>query len=341
MKRLIKSKHGIQNRSSAILYIDGEIFEGKNHPDLITDYLNEHDGLDKFVEEWMDKNNSGNYSKEEIKKMIENSKEFKELPFEIYKAMREYERQEGEINNSNLPMAFAHKKGNDIFLETNSLHDVSKDAVVNSLKEKFTGCNIYDDDSINEYDDDVDDYKKIAKKRLKTSKHGIENRDDAILYINGEVLEGQNHPNLVTEYLEENQDYEKFIKYWCNENDPNHEKYSEDDIENLISNTYMDGILPNEIGRCMTEYNRQNNNSESFDLPMAFAHKSGNNIFLETNSLNKVDKNTVVAAIKNEYPNYNIYDDDSVNEYNDDLQDYKKIANRKENIHVKNILHSR
>ena len=146
------------------------------------------------------------------------------------------------------------------------------------------------------------------KRLIKTSKHGFHNRTKALLYIDGEIMSGENHPKLIENYL--NWYFEKkeqFIRDWYKKN-PN-KRYTEEYIQDKINN-YMDK-LPPEIKQGIGEFGRMNFNLDD-NLPMAFAHQDEKEIFIEEDSLRGVDINTAAQAFKNKYPNCDVFNDDQV-----------------------------
>lgn len=165
------------------------------------------------------------------------------------------------------------------------------------------------------------------KRLIRKSKHGIDNRDEAILYINGEVTQGYCHPDLINYYLSKHyKDLEDVIKNWFNKNKPNTRK---EDINSVIENAKKHGELPYYMSEELTEWQRINTNSKFIDVPIAFAHYIKENekeeIYIEQNSLMNVTMETVVNAIKNKYPNAEIYNDDA----EDSNGNYLKIARLK------------
>ena len=159
MKRLIKARHDYLNRNSAILVINGKVYEGDNHPDLVTKYYDEYGDYDSKVKYIKEKLNNKYDQDDAIKELNESGK----IPMILCDSDTEWERD----FNASIPVAFAHKdNNNNIFLETNAIYNISKSEATALLKKEYPDSFIYDDDSVpNESEDNPDNYKKIAKKK--------------------------------------------------------------------------------------------------------------------------------------------------------------------------------
>lgn len=158
-------------------------------------------------------------------------------------------------------------------------------------------------------------------KRLIQGKHGLMSRDSALIYIDGTILEGHNHPLMIKNYLNDRRDYGRdIIKKYCE-----NKGFSEEDIEECVRFFDETGDLPPKISRDFTEWSRGNNEIKKMsDLALAFGHilHGDKEVFLESSSLVNVDLHTVTLAIKSKYPDYDVYDDDNQGEDGK----YKKIA---------------
>lgn len=175
MSRLIKAAHDVYDRDAAILYIDGKIYEGQTHAKAIQQYLLETNG----------KKLSGDLRYRSI----------------VYYNL---------ANEQNLPLAFAHRVESEIFIEPESLENIDIDTVANALKSRYPNYNIYEDneDLSPEYDDYkllafIKKFKKIASKI--EARHDIQERDKAIIYVNGELYEGQTHSAAIQNYLKDHE----------------------------------------------------------------------------------------------------------------------------------------
>lgn len=162
MKRLIRqSIHNIGNRDKALLYIDGNIIIGDNHPTMISDYLSNYNknALNKLIEEY--KQNGGDEDNEYWGALMQFS---------------EYERNDGNIVSiSDLGLAFGHivydevNNNNDeeydkvVYLETESITNATLGEVVDVIKSQLGDIPIYDDDSYEELSAFCDNYIQIAK----------------------------------------------------------------------------------------------------------------------------------------------------------------------------------
>lgn len=159
--RLLFANHDFEDRISAILYIDGHIFEAETHAKAINDYLESID-QEKTNHDW-------------IRPTLK------------------------EIDDIKLPMAFAHLCEDGIYIETDLLAYVDLNTVINAIKAKYPNKEIYDDRDFDIDDNGKEVYKKIA--RLKQAGHDIDTRDYAIAYINGQIYTGYTHNAIINEYL--------------------------------------------------------------------------------------------------------------------------------------------
>lgn len=140
------------------------------------------------------------------------------------------------------------------------------------------------------------DLRKIAEYEPIYSETDFLNREKAILYINGEILEGDYHGQCIDKYLREH----------------NLGQLKETQFRPAIS------VKNPDVGT--DEWIIQQNVQE-----MAFAHlMSDGSVHLETDSLYHIDQNTVVSALKAKY-HTEIFDD---NQYDSIRNKYKKIAKR-------------
>lgn len=147
MKRLIVSRHGVNNRDSAIVYIDGEVLEGANHPRLVEDYLANHQ--EKTINAIKEFGLIANWEENKINDMIDMYQKKGKLMHGFLSQFNEWNRLEGnkilkEIDE--LSVGFAHKDGYQIYVESESLVNVDFNTVVQAIKAKFPNCEIYDDD---------------------------------------------------------------------------------------------------------------------------------------------------------------------------------------------------
>ena len=284
MKRLIKISFDINDRDAAIVYIDGNILEleGETHAQIINDYLISL-GLEGLNYTMLRPKLFGNYNNL-TDEAIEDIKNIKE-----------------NINS----IAFAHKVDNEngIFIDTDELYNVRLYTVVDALKNKYKYYDIYDNKDFNTK---TLNFEKLSNKKIENY-YDIMNRNAAVLYIDGEILEGETHANIITKYLNERGLGGLYNKW--------HRPGLFDDPNDLTEN-----------GKKDVEKVKENINS------MAYAHRvdKENGIFIDTSKLYNIDLNTVVNALKNEYKNYDIYDD---NNYNPDTLEFKKIANKKIKSH--------
>lgn len=177
MKRLIKKNiHDIENRDLAFVYLDGKIEVGKNHPEIV----------DKMINLSSEKNRNAiiEYMKlKGINQQIINSflesmrlnDEFpdeyiQEIPMEVWTGISKYDGN-GSRAFDKIPLAFGHivKKDKALYLETNSLFNVTLNEVINELQKHYPEYEIYDDDSYKNKGGNPENYIKLSKKLIKKS----------------------------------------------------------------------------------------------------------------------------------------------------------------------------
>lgn len=131
----VLATHDVYNREEAIAIINGEVYMGSDHSHIISQYLRDYAQY-----------NNSSMTRPDAKKIIK--------------------KKENDIES----IAFAHYVedddciGHTIFLETESLENISRDEAVRILRENFPGTEIYDDDSYPGTDGDKNLYTRIAYK---------------------------------------------------------------------------------------------------------------------------------------------------------------------------------
>jgi hypothetical protein len=139
----------------------------------------------------------------------------------------------------------------------------------------------------------------------KIARHDKSNRDFAIVYIDGEVIEAETHALCIDNYL--NKKFNEHLDYSLN---------TRPDLEYIdnIDDKNSDFLYPKE----KEDLRKIRDNIKQ----IGFAHGVDNTIYVEQNTLFNVDLNTVINAIKNKYPDFDIYNDET----NEKLARLKKKA---------------
>ena len=266
MKRLIQSRKGDNNRDSAILYVNGDIYEDVCHQYCVDQYVENYKYLLNVIEKCYEE--IGGYENYcDIENAFYEIMEKGNIPDEIKntKTIIPYLNEINKLNFKNLEMGFAHRVNNDIYLDNDSDTDFKYrfgkqpniNEIAKALKNRYPDCNVLENDYKNKY-------KKIAKRLIKQSFNRpvyVESdsiqvqRDSAILYIDGTIIEGKSH-------------------------------------------TY-----------CMDVYSETHNLNKANEF--AFAHRLGNKIFIENDTLENVSMDKVISAIKEKFPNYEIIELDN------------------------------
>lgn len=149
MKRLI-AKHDVNERTCAITYINGKIYEGTTHSECVGKYLNDNEDENFITEDLF-------YRKE------------------IYM-----------MTDDTYQIAFAHllSEQKEIYLELKSLINVTSDQVILALKQKYPGFSIYDDDSYGPYGGASQSYYKIARRLANMQNNNITLRVNPVYPVN-------------------------------------------------------------------------------------------------------------------------------------------------------------
>jgi hypothetical protein len=170
--------------------------------------------------------------------------------------------------------------------------------------------------------------KKITSKDMrKLAYHGDYTRDMAMCYIDGEIVFGKTHALCIDHYLNE----------FCNASlDELH--FRPDTDETLQYRTkeeeeFIDSLTEAPVGKELEKYlkivekNLREDGEDAKTIKdnikqIAFGHLDKKSIYLEEESAIDVDMNIVAIAIKNKYPNYDVYIDGPTE------SDYRKIAKK-------------
>ena len=294
--------HDNYNRECAILYINGEFYEGNSHADCLTAYKEAH-------------------NEESNQDSISRRKNF-----------------DKDTLNEN-KIAFAHEvldnysendygdKETFIFLERDSLSNITMDEAVAAFKSQYPGVRIFDDDSNSDEEAYPNEYKQLASKRKdfrkvarrdlrKIAEHDVDSRDEAILYVDGQIFFGETHGECMNEYLS-NKDKSLYNTY---DRFPTVMRPDLLDRDSITEDNYDDEEEYQEDKDMLTVYD----NAKEY----AFAHLVDDEIYIEENSLYNLSINEAVKKIKDLLG-------DGYKYYNDDLSDkndetgYKRLANKR------------
>jgi len=272
--RLKKIAMDFGDRDFAIAYINGEVFRARTHAACINKYL-----MSKSIECL-----NANRRRPDLSEinLLDNE--------DVDELLTHHDQEDLQILKDNITqLGFAHavdgsnedsgnyeEDGKYIYVEQTTLYNVDFNTVVNAIKQSYPDYEI----RIEETEE------KVAK--LKKASMDFDNRYFALTYIDGEVLKGSTHAACINDYL-----ISKNIKHL------NTNKYRPhiDDI-NLLDNE---------------DYTFTHNTEEDLQLiknnikTLGFAHVTEKGVFVEQSTLYNVDLNTVANAIKQSYPKYNVY----------------------------------
>lgn len=250
------SWHDISNRSCAMTYIDGEVIEEDTHALCVNKYLEEH--YDK------------NLSEQQIRPNIN---------IEVDDAWDDEQAQDlSNIYDNIKQIAFGHidKINMSIYLEPEGLNITLSDLsnIAKAIKDKYNDYNIYIDNASNEQ------FEQIANNIKTNGFHDYKNRTSAVMYIDGNILEDNDHHDMITSYMKQ--------KYNLDRND------SEKEVDKLF---------------------------DTLQYAMGSKVDSENKIYLDTDTFNYIDNNTVINAFKSKYPGFDIEIETSTNQ---DIKEYNE-----------------
>jgi hypothetical protein len=280
LKKLARDRSDRDYENGAIVYIDGEIITGGTHAEAISKYL--HEKVNVELED--------SYYRPYVfdPSMIQDP--------ELYSDEEHADIQ--KIKDNIKQIAFAHintDEGN-IYIEEDTLQNVDLNTVASAIKNKFPDFNICSDETDEKVAKKTIDLRNMS--RLRKIATDIEDRDfeGAIVYIDGEIYTGRTHATAINNYIQEKFDYE-LSNTWCRPNLKNNDNSFLSDERIKDKEIIRDNIKQ-----------------------LGFAHKISklpdvegdeNIILVEQDSLYNVDLNTVANAIKNKYPDFDIYIDET------------------------------
>lgn len=257
------SDHDFVNRDMAIVYINGQFIEKDTHAEAISKYLKENKNKGLNEEYYRPK-----FNRDPDKAFNDKTKEDIEL-----------------LNSIDVEqLAFAHKVENEdaIYIEEFSLSNIDMNSVAALFKKQYPNYNIYNDDK---YDYNEDEYELVAKllgmKKI-SGFHDFRNRTSAILYVEGEVFEGIDHYDMITDYMKQ--------KYNLDRNNRDQER----DTDRLF---------------------------DSLEYAMGSKVEEEKTIYIDTETINYVNENTIINTIESSYPGYKVEietstKEDMINYYN-------------------------
>ena len=143
MTRLKKiAYHDLYDRDNAMIYIDNQFIKGDTHSNCLNTYFKQNDL--KYLDGSDSIDGRG------------------KVDYEL--------KQNNDINQ--LPFACLNVTDNNIFVETDTLKNITLDQLINRIKEEFPDSNIYketdnyndEDNYVDYHDEDLSVYKRLAKK---------------------------------------------------------------------------------------------------------------------------------------------------------------------------------
>ena len=282
--------HDIYNRELALLYINGKFYEGYTHAICLQQYLEEE--KNNYVD------SHERYREDEFEKYTSD----KDIIAFAHKGKEEYKNYKDFKNDVITPA---------IFLETSTLQNISEEEATKLFNEHYN-LPVYDDDSNDEEDSFLEEYKQLIAKRIdlrKKANHDYGNRESALLYINGKFYENSTHADCLQQYLDEGDEYIDVDTYYRN---IEFRKYTDDKDVIAFAHKVTD------------EYKNYEDFKNDVKTPV---------IFLETKTLRNITKEEA-AKLFNEHYNLPVYDDDSSNEP-DFIEDYKQLIAKRIDLRKK------
>jgi hypothetical protein len=133
------------------------------------------------------------------------------------------------------------------------------------------------------------------KRLIKKSYHDTGNRDSAMIYINDQFIKGYTHAECVNQYFKENK-----IKFKAN-------------IDHIDD-------------RCDMDYELKRN-EKVINSSFGCINISGYDAFIEKDTLENITINELANKLKQQFPEYTIYED--TDNWVENISDYRKIAKNK------------
>lgn len=168
VKRLAKLKYyaGINDRTLAFVYINGKIFTGNNHPDIITNYLINNNLAEKVTDDYFNKLKLTNKQKQQEKAYMKYNNQ--PIPQDLYDKFSEFDRT--NIDILSIPYTAGEiikTKDKLIFtIFANYLQKVSIDKVINTIIKEYPNVIIKDENNnilYNKNDNNKNDDIKVSK----------------------------------------------------------------------------------------------------------------------------------------------------------------------------------
>ena len=290
--------HDDDCRNFAVIYIDGKFYTGYSHNDALQQYLNDNNVDRNYSDE--DDKNRGNMELE-----LENNKDLDQLPFacmhQIHKdmfdkALDKYMNENSFINfNLYRNRITKNRRQGAIFLEVDTVNNIDINQLIKAIQENFPGYEIFAENNTFE-PFEYEKYEKLAKLK-KNAYHDTQDRECAIVYINGEFYEGETHNEALTEFMKSS----KLIRKY-NGGSPNRD-YLDMEIE-------QNRVLKNIPFCCLNKV-----------LENKITNEQVKYIYIEGYSAVNITINEVVDAVEKNYPGFDIFLDD----YNTDPLEYEKF----------------
>lgn len=269
------SNHDFNNRTTAIVFINGEFYEAHTHAKAINEYL-ANVNSEQFEDDFTRPYTKLNPESIPDKKERETTKNFRAIAKE---------------------QAFAHKVEEEkaIYIEENSLSGIDMYSAAEIFKDQYPSYTIYNDDK---YDEKNDEYEYVAS--VTADYHDVNNRDSAIMYLAGDILEGPDHWQMIKDYMQQ--------KYGLDRSDPSQERKTDEKFDKL-------------------------------SYAMGSKVDSEKMIYIDIDTINKVSESQIIKAFNAFYPDFTtVIEDASTQEYRNYLklsmseEDYKEYMSDKDEI---------
>lgn len=296
LAELKKTAMDFGDRDFAIAYINGEVFRARTHAACINKYL-----MSKSVECLNASRRRPDLGEINLLDSADVDELLTHHDQEDLAILRDNITQLGfahAVDGSNEDSGYSEEDGKHIYVEQNTLYNVDFNTVVNTIKQIYP-----------EYDIHVEETEeKVA--RLKKSAMDIQDRNCAICYIDGEFIEAYTHSKCIDEYLHEKGKSLNESKFRSTMFDSIDEEF---DFDQLNIPDFKKQELKQDIETI------KNNISQ-----IVFAHKvcNKNSIYIEQYTLYNIDISTSTGLFKTQYPDYDIY----VEETEEKVAKLKKVA---------------
>lgn len=171
--------------------------------------------------------------------------------------------------------------------------------------------------------------RKIIGQKL--ASHDTDTRTCALIYIDGKIYEGESHNDALQQYLNDNNIDRVNSEEGYNRNYMNSELNKNNNLYNLPF-ACMHKIDEDDYQQLFMDYiDYEYGDYDEYMEEYPGDYIPQNAIFIETDTMKNVELDSIVNKLKEQYPNYTIYEDGYIEPFS--FEQYNKVANKKVAYH--------